>query len=161
MIPNPWLILGFVGALLAATAGGYVKGRSDVNARWDAARAAADSRAALARAASLEAARAQETEWNTIKSTLETQAHEREKYITGLRIANGRFLANTGGLLDKNGKPVGGNGVSCTPVTPGSSPGPATGCQLSREVSENLLELAYDADRVLNVAKTCQDWVRK
>jgi len=128
-------------------------------ANMKAASAAADAAAAQAQAASLEAARNQEAKWNETKSNLEAQAHEQDQRIHGLRIANGRLLSATGGLFDRNGKPTGGNGVSCAPVTAGQPAEPTAGCELSGAVSEALLDLALDADRAATYAQTCRAWV--
>lgn len=159
MIPASWIAFGLGAALLTASAGGYLKGRADVQAKWDVARFKADAEAAEARAASLAVARAKEAAWNDVKTKLEAQTRERENTIHGLRIANGRLLSATGGLFDRNGRPVSGNGVSCAPITAGQPPGAPAGCELSRTVSEALLDLALDADRAAVYAQTCRAWV--
>lgn len=128
-------------------------------ANMKAASAAADAAAAQAQAESIQAARATEAAWNDAKSKLEAQTRERENTIHGLRIANGRLLSATGGLLDRNGRPVGRDGVSCAPVTAGQPVEPASGCRLSDKVTSDLLDLALDADRAATYAQTCQAWV--
>lgn len=146
MIPNPWIALGFLVALLAAGAGGYAKGRADVQAKWDVARLEA-SNAAKDEKIKADAKAAAETE--ALRGQI-TKAEENYnaaiKRIDGLRIANGRLQRVACGLFDKNGNPIpAGQLPAGTPPAAAGSRAPA-GCLLPEQVRDDLGVLADDAD---------------
>lgn len=158
-MPNPWIILATVLSLIGAATGGYFKGRADVQARWDIARLEASNQAQEQLAAANAKTVAKEREYQTLKDKVEADALEAQKRIDGLRIANGRLVAAHGGLFDKNGKPVPASQLPANSNTAGSTDTTASGCRLSDKVADDLLSLAYDADRAATYANACRAWV--
>lgn len=69
---NPWIIIGFIGAIGIAVAGGYAKGVSATNAKWE----ASNTKAQLEREV---AARATEHRWQAQLSDLTEQLEKERK----------------------------------------------------------------------------------
>lgn len=93
-------------------------------------------------------------------NTMEGNYVQASDRINGLRLANGRLVAAAGGLYDRNGRATGGQGGSDrVPGDAGSAAGAAgaaAGCQLSGTITQDLLDLARDADLTLAVARLGQ-----
>lgn len=162
---NPWVILAATFIFLGAVSGAYLKGHSNgvdtTTAKYEAALAKQRDEANAMLLASKDAALTKEREYNALKDKVEKENVEANTRINGLRIANGRLVAAAGGLFDRNGRPrgpSGGDGSSADSPAPGVSAGPAAGCSLSQQITDDLLDLARDADAVLNVARTCRAW---
>ena len=144
---NPWLILGFVLALLAAAAGGYSKGHGDAADQCAIAAAQKDKEVADLKIKNLEDVRAAEARFNAFNAKVESDNAEKQKRIDGLRIANGRLVSAAGGLFDKNGRPTGSDGVPGAATASGGAASASAGCRLSDSLTEFLLDFARDADR--------------
>lgn len=158
---NPWLILGVFLAIAGAGATGYFKGRADgVDTTTIAYERSLEKQRAEAQElilASKDALRATEREFSAFKDKVEKENVEKDAYVNGLRLANGRLVAAAGGLFDRNGRPSGaggGNGVPGATGAAGGPAGPAPGCRLSDEITRDLLDLARDADLAAVYAQT-------
>lgn len=116
----------------------------------------ADKKAAALLLAKTEEKAAVEHQLAELKDKVEAGYAERDAKIKGDGIALGRFLAATGGLFDKNGRPSGrpssGNGVPGDPSGAGNPEAAATGCKLSSELTEFLRSEAARADEAANTA---------
>lgn len=126
---------------------------------WAAEKAKQEAASAEILRASVESARAKERSFNAFKDEQEKKDAKEQHYIHGLRLAHGRLLDAHGGLYDRNGRPTGksrADGGGGDPGAGGSGDAPAPGCVLSRQVSDDLLDLARDADLVLATARACQ-----
>jgi hypothetical protein len=160
---NPWAILITVGVVIGALTGTYLKGHSNgeasKQAEWDASTLKIERDAREAKDKADAEARAKEKAMADAKDRVQKELDDANKQNFGLRIANGRLVAAHGGLYDKNGKPVPGGEVrGNTSPTPGPD-GPTPGCRLSEQVTQGLLDLALDADRVAAYADACHTWV--
>jgi len=163
LLPNPWIIIGVGIAFLLAVTGAYLKGHSNGAGKERAAQMELQAKLdKLAQDTILSEQRktaAAERALAEHKAEVEKQNAERDKYVHGLRLANGRLVAAHGGLFDKNGRPrpqggEAGSGGSAGAV--GGSNAPGVGCTLSGQVTEHLLDLARDADLDRNTALACQ-----
>lgn len=159
MIPNPWIILGVVVAFVANGFYWNHHGRQSERKAWQVEQAALDRKAGEIILAEKDRAIAAERELNEFKRKVEADSAERERKINGLRIANGRLVAAAGGLFDKNGRPRAqsgqdGSGQGTGAIGSGNAPG--LGCTLSGTVTDDLLNLARDADLDRNTALACQ-----
>jgi len=161
---NPWVILALVLAFGGATTGAYLKGHSNGTAtneaKWVEANAEADRKLAAAILKNKDDVIAAERAFNEFKDKVENEHAEKDAYINGMRIANGRLVTATGGLYDKNGRAVAGRGNTVPGAAEAAGVGAtaAAGCQLSGEITGDLLDFARDADLVLNTARACQAW---
>jgi hypothetical protein len=154
MIPNPWVIIGFLVMLAVTGFTAYTKGHNsgvtETDAKWEKVELARKDIAqeklteATQRYITAEAKNTQQTqEW-------ERKDNDRETYIHGLRIANGRLVAAAGGLFDRNGRSTGnsaGNAAGSAAGAAGEAAGAATGCRLSDGVTQDLLDYSARAAR--------------
>ena len=162
---NPWVILGVFLAIVGAGVAGYTKGHSDgVHTTTIAYERSLEKQRAEAQdllLKSKDALLAKERELNDFKDKVEKENAEKNAYVNGLRLANGRLVAAAGGLFDRNGRPSGqggNNGVPGASGAAGGPAGPAPGCRISDEITRDLLDLARDADLAAVYAQTGHDY---
>jgi hypothetical protein len=144
---NPWVILGFVVAIVGAAGAGYYQGneagQAKVQQAWDKERAAQEAAYAQAQAA----AREKEQELQTSADQIR-QEKDRE-----IRDLNARAVALSNSLRDRPSRPT----TEASPVPGTASTGPS-GCtpkQLYREDSEVVVGLAREADEIRAALKQC------
>lgn len=161
-LPNPWIILTVVVAFIAN--GFYWNHHGHVAERdaWKIEQADLDKKAGEKLLAEQQKTLESERKYQAFKDAQEKAHAEKNRYIDGMRIANGRLVAAAGGLFDKNGRPRpqgGSAGTAEAAGATGGGPGAIAGCALSQSVTDDLLDLARDADKVVNTARTCQAYV--
>lgn len=167
-LTNPWVIIGLLLILAGTNAATAYKTNEitteRVDAKWikeyaaleqkkDAVIAAANQRFMDAEASNL-----------TKTQDWEKKDNEREKYIQGLRLANGRLVDATCGMFDRNGRPTGGGGADPGSVAASSSlssQGRPSICNLPDEVRQivqrfgrGLGDLLLEADLAASEAIT-------
>jgi hypothetical protein len=161
LLLNPRVLL-IAGLVVAFIANGFYwnhRGRAAERRAWQVEQAALDKLAGEALLAEKGKVIAKERELAAYKHVVETESAERERKIAGLRIANGRLVSAAGGLWDKNGRPRAqggdaGAGEGAGAVSGGDAAG--VGCALSQQVTDDLLDLARDADLDRSTALACQ-----
>lgn len=156
MLPNPYLIMATGLVFLAAVTGAYLKGEADTDNRWKAATLEQERKTQALLNAALEAARDKERALMELNTKTEKSNAEHLARINGLRIANGRLITAAGGLFDRNGRPRHPDTGAAAPAPPGSAGSGPTGCELSKQTSDDLSDLAYDADLAAVYAHTCK-----
>lgn len=162
---NPWIIVGFLVALIAASAGSYWKGSNDgrtaEKAAWQA-RENAELVAANAEILRLEEA-ARETEHRHAQELADISAgFEKDKADAAAQKDRDVAAARAGTLslrIPSICKEAGGGTGSAIAASPGERDGPAT-TELPREITANLLALADDADEVVKQLTACQAIVK-
>lgn len=163
-MPNPYVLLalgiGFLAAVWGIHHHGYKSGVTETDAKWTLVemerKGAAQKKldAATDRYIKAEAANQNQT------ATWEKKDNEREKYVDGMRIANGRLIAAAGGLFDRNGRPSGRRGGDQAGSPAGAVIdviGGAAGCRLSDELQGFLSTRFADADRAAIKAQSGHD----
>lgn len=158
---NPWIILGVVLAFIGVGTAGYLKGHSNgvdtTTAAYEASLAKQRDEANAMLLANRDIIISRERELNAFNAKVETENADKQKYIDGLRVANGRLFAAAGGMYDKNGRPSGkgsGNAMPGDSPTPSSASGAAAGCRLSDELESFLSQRFKDADDAAIYAQT-------
>lgn len=158
---NPWIIVGFLVALIAVGVGGYTKGNADGVTKEHAAALARDNAELTAANLSIrkleEAARETEQAHALMLSTI-AMKHEKEiadaatqKDADVAAARSGRIVLRIPATCKS---PNGGSGPK-TAAGPGVGDGGAT-TELPREIAGNLLALADDADAVVRQLAACQ-----
>lgn len=144
---NPWVILGFVVAIIGAAGAGYYQGneagQAKIQQAWDKERAAQEAEYAAAQAA----AREKEQE---LQAGADSLRKEKDREIRDL---NARAVALANSLRDRPSRPT----TESSPVPGTASTGPS-GCtpkQLYREDSEVVVGLAREADEIRAALKQC------
>lgn len=151
MIPNPWIILGFVIAVIGAAGAGYYQGneagQAKVQQAWDKERAEQESAYAQAQAAAREKEQQLQTSADQIR-----QEKDRE-----IRNLNARATALTNSLRDRAERPT--TEASTVPSTANAGPAPAgcTGEKLYRTDGEFLAREAARADELRALLRQCRD----
>lgn len=92
-----------------------------------------------------------------------------QKEIRATLNENRRLVFAIGGLRDQGRRPSSCSTLRPAPSTPSGTAGTATGTDLSAEggailspeVSEFILQLAYDADDAATYAKSCHEWIEE
>ena len=140
---NPWVILGFVLAMLSAAAGGYSKGKHDENVRQQVQIAALN-------------AQARETEQNMAK-VANTYADTLRKSQNVAKVKETKLRADiaTGNL--RLSIPTQSSTV-CPSTTAASASGSDSGearTELSGSVSETLISIASEGDAAIRKLNTC------
>lgn len=140
---NPWVILGFVLAMLSAAAGGYSKGKHDENVRQQIEIAALN-------------AQARETEQNMAK-VANTYADTLRKSQNVAKVKETKLRADiaTGNL--RLSIPTQSSTV-CASTTAASASGSDSGearTELSGSVSETLISIASEGDAAIRKLNTC------
>lgn len=162
---NPWIIVGFLGTLIAVGAGGYVKGHSDGVTKEHAAALARDNDELVAANASIrrleEAARATEQAHATALAKI---GEDHQKEISDAAAQKDRDIAaaRAGRIILRIPAPCkGANGSAATkaPASTGVGDGGTT-AELPRTITEDLLVLADDADSVVRQLAACQAVIR-
>lgn len=131
----------------------YLKGRADVQTKWDLARVTADSIAHEAQAKSIEQARATEKKWADQVNELETRHNEKLK---ALRIANGRLADQ---LRQHTGNTASANGLSTTPRAPLLPEGTTPGAWVSGDDLQTIRKMAFESELVVAYAQGCREYV--
>ena len=144
---NPWVILGFVIAIIGAAGAGYYQGneagQAKVQQAWDKERAAQEAAYAQAQAAAREKEQA-------LQAGADSLRKEKDREIRDL---NARAVALSNSLRDRPSRPT----TESSPVPGTASTGPS-GCtpkQLYREDSEVVVGLAREADEIRAALKQC------
>lgn len=149
MIPSPWVILGFVIAVIGAAGAGYYQGdeagQAKVQQAWDKERAAQEAAYAQAQAAAREKEQQLQTSADRIR-----QEKDRE-----IRNLNARATALSNSLRDRPERPA-----AVASTVPGTaSTGPASaGCsgpELYRQDAELLIREAERGDQLRAALKQC------
>ena len=140
---NPWVIIGFVLAMLSAAAGGYSKGKHDENVRQQVEIAALN-------------AQARETEQNMAK-VANTYADTLRKSQNVAKVKETKLRADiaTGNL--RLSIPTQSSTV-CPSTTAASASGSDSGearAELSGSVSETLISIASEGDAAIRKLNTC------
>lgn len=142
---NPWLILGAVGAVMAAYGGGYLQGnnagKAKIQQAWD--REKAEQLADFAR-------RQQEARDKEI--ALQNKADQiRKEKDREVRDLHARNTALSNIVRDREARPAAGG----MPENPGAGSSSCTGKELYREDGEFLVGFARDADEIRLALKQC------
>ena len=153
-LPSPWIIVGFLLALIGAYVTGNVQGHKAERASWAQAMVDQEREVARVTARAEKDRREAEQKYAKFKDEVEKQHADNLARINGLRIANGRLVAASGGLFDRNGRPSGQDGMPGSAAAPGGAATAAAGCRLSESVTGDLLDLARDADAAAVYAQT-------
>lgn len=149
MIPSPWVILGFVIAVIGAAGAGYYQGneagQAKVQQAWDKERAAQEAAYAQAQAAAREKEQQLQTSADRIR-----QEKDRE-----IRNLNARATALSNSLRDRPERPAA--VASTVPGTASTGPAVAvcTGAELPRPDAEFLAGEAARADEIRAALKQC------
>jgi hypothetical protein len=143
---NPWVILGFVLALVAAFGGGYYQGnesgQASVQQKWD----KENARLQAEYAENQRIAREKE---QAMQLGAEKLRQEKDREIRDITARN-TALANS--LRDRQTRPA---QTSAVPSAPSVGSSACTGKQLYREDSEFLVGLAREADDLRVALKQC------
>ena len=148
---NPWVILGFVVAIIGAAGAGYYQGneagQAKVQQAWDKERAAQEAAYAQAQAA----AREKEQE---LQADADSLRKEKDREIRDL---NARAVALSNSLRDRPSRPT--TESSPVPGTASTGPAPAgcTGEKLYRPDGEFLAREAARGDELRALLKQCRD----
>jgi len=151
MIPSPWVILGFVIAVIGAAGAGYYQGneagQAKVQQAWDKERAAQEAAYAQAQAAAREKEQRLQTSADRIR-----QEKDRE-----IRNLNARATALSNSLRDRADRPT--TEASAVPSTAEARPAAAgcTGKELYRPDGEFLAREATRADETRVLLKQCRE----
>lgn len=162
-MPNPWLIVGALVALIAAFLGGFFYGQHVEGLGWRIEAEAQKAEAGRQLAEATAKAAAAEIRAATMATEVEANHAKRQAEIDALAEDNRRLAARIVGLLGGPGGGAGGDGAM--PGAPGSAPGgaglPAAYRELSGAMADLLGEagsIARDADREAAIATACRDW---
>lgn len=160
MFPNPWILLAAVLAFAGAAFGGMIYGQH-VQFTADQLAVERQNAEAAAKLANLtQHTRQVEQAHDAIKDELEQTNANHQKAIDDLMARNRADIERLGGLYDARGSgPRGRSAVPGLSQPAASDHGAPTGCQLSIAASNDLLDLATDADRIAAQLKTAQDWI--
>lgn len=148
---NPWVILGFVVAIIGAAGAGYYQGneagQAKVQQAWDKERAAQEAEHAAAQAAAREKEQA-------LQANADQLRQEKDREIRNL---NARATALANSLRDRQDRPT----AQSSAVSGTTAVGPtATGCtgkELYRPDGEFLAREASRADELRILLKQCRD----
>lgn len=161
-----WAI--FLGvAVISAIGGGwaarvyYTREIANMQLAAERDKAAAVERAHKQRDAAIDAGRKMTDALMDLNKETEGKYADAMEEINDMYVVNGRFIAATGGLYDKNGRPTGRGSAApagTDPAGAGSAGGAAPGCTLSDAVTEDLRLFARDADGVVAVARSCKTY---
>lgn len=159
-VPNPWLLLAAVLAMLGCFTAGNFHGHQAERKTWEVStanqRATAGEMLARSETRRLDAERAH----NIFKDEVERDHADNQKRISDLYERNRGLLA-AGRLRDKQGSAGGtcrADGVPADSRAAGGDSSAAAGCELSDATSQSLLVLARDADRTAAYAAACHRW---
>lgn len=158
---NPWIIVGFLVALIAVGAGGYLKGEHDgktaEKAEWQG-RENTELTAANAKIFALEeGARKLEREHAQRLADISAK-FEKDKANAAAQKERDIAAARAGALslrIPSPCKDPGGSDGGAAPASPGERDGAKT-TELPRAVTEFLLGFADDADEVVDQLTACQ-----
>jgi len=154
VIPNPWVLLGFLGALIGAVLGGYLYGTHHEALTWKAAIAKQEAQAqALLTQKTTEAAAKDAANAELARNLDEAHAKAladfdaaRDDFNKRLRLAAGRACGRSA--------------VPFAPGNPGNPADPAAGSQPGLPaVDVGRFERIVDsANKLAEYAKTCHEW---
>lgn len=148
-MPSPWIIVGFLVAIIAASVVSYSHGYGVADTEWTAKTEEGKKEAAKQLAA--ETQKVLETERVNVELTakLERERHEAGSKLDAAYAAARRAARNAGGLRDQ------GRGAGCPATVPaapaatgGAPEGAPAGRALSAEAEQFLFEFAREADQL-------------
>lgn len=155
-MPNPWLILAAIAALVGAYLVGNVRGHSAERAVWELALAKQKTEAANALAAATTKVRELEQAIDRFGNDVGVEHEKRLAEIDNLYERN---RALTRRLRDPAGRGGGGDCTVGGDTTRASVPvGAEAGCELSDATTASLWAIARDADRDATIAASCIDY---
>jgi hypothetical protein len=140
---NPWVILGFVLAMLSAAAGGYSKGKHDENVRQQVEIAALN---AQARETEQNMAKVANTYADTLRKSQNVAKSKETKLRADIATGNLRLSIPTQ------------SSTVCPSTTAASASGSDSGearTELSGSVSETLISIASEGDAAIRKLNTC------
>lgn len=147
---NPWVILGFVVAVIGAAGAGYYQGseagQAKVQQAWDKERAEQEAAYAAAQTAAREKEQA-------LQANADQLRQEKDREIRNL---NARAVALTNSLRDRPGRPAAQTGSMPDTTSVGPSVSACTGAELSRPDAEFLAREAARADELRAALRQCQ-----
>ncbi len=158
---NPWIIVGFLVALIAVGAGGYLKGEHDGTTAEKAVWQKRDNdelRTANARILELEEQARSEERRHAEELAAISAGFEKEKANAAIQKDRDVAAARAGALslrIHSPCKDPGGSEGSAASAPASERDGAAT-IELPREVTANLFALADDADEVVKQLTACQ-----
>ena len=148
---NPWVILGFVVAIIGAAGAGYYQGneagQAKVQQAWDKERAAQEAEYAAAQAAAREKEQALQTNADQLR-----QEKDRE-----IRNLNARATALANSLRDRPSRPATESSTVPSAASDGPAPAGCTGEKLYRPDGEFLAREAARGDELRILLKQCRD----
>ena len=140
---NPWVIIGFVLAMLSAAAGGYSKGKHDENVRQQVEIAALN---AQARETEQNMAKVANTYADTLRKSQNVAKSKETKLRADIATGNLRLSIPTQ------------SSTVCPSTTAASASGSDSGearTELSGSVSETLISIASEGDAAIRKLNTC------
>ena len=140
---NPWVIIGFVLAMLSAAAGGYSKGKHDENVRQQVEIAALN---AQARETEQNMAKVANTYADTLRKSQNVAKSKETKLRADIATGNLRLSIPTQ------------SSTVCPSTTATSASGSDSGearTELSGSVSETLISIASEGDAAIRKLNTC------
>ena len=148
---NPWVILGFVVAIIGAAGTGYYQGnaagQAKVQQAWDKERAAQEAEYAAAQASAREKEQA-------LQANADQLRQEKDREIRNL---NARATALTNSLRDRSERPTAESSTVPSAATNGPAPAGCTGEKLYRADGEFLAREAARGDELRILLKQCRD----
>ena len=148
---NPWVILGFVVAIIGAAGAGYYQGneagQAKVQQAWDKERAAQEAEYAAAQAAAREKEQA-------LQANADQLRQEKDREIRNL---NARATALTNSLRDRSERPTAESNTVPGTASNGPAPAGCTGEKLYRPDGEFLAREAARGDELRVLLKQCRD----
>jgi hypothetical protein len=148
MFDSPYLMLGAVLAVIGAFLAGNWHGHDAESKAWQVAIAAQKQAAADLMNKTKDANAKVVAALNARNAELESQNADQKDHIKGMQIANGRFIAATCGLFDKNGRrrEGGENRLPADPAAAGGAAQAPLACLLPAGVLDALGDLLARAD---------------
>ncbi len=151
MIPNPWVILGFVIAVIGAAGAGYYQGneagQAKVQQAWDKERAEQEAAYAQAQAAAREKEQRLQTSADRIR-----QEKDRE-----IRNLNARATALSNSMRERPSRPTAEASAVSGTAEVGPTTAGCTGKELYRPDGEFLAREATRADEARVLLKQCRE----
>jgi len=148
---NPWVILGFVVAIIGAAGAGYYQGneagQAKVQQAWDKERAAQEAEYAAAQAAAREKEQALQVNADQLR-----QEKDRE-----IRNLNARATALANSMRDRQDRPAAESSAVSSAANAGPASAGCTGEKLYRPDGEFLAREAARADELRVLLKQCRE----
>ena len=159
MLPNPYIIVGFLLALMGAATGGYLKGGADTAARWEAATERLKAEAAQTLADETAKAAAVNARLDQLANELDKAHLDEIEKINAVRSDAAKRL--TGSLRQLAQCRADGRGpvpsaADAASVPEGSTPGGDGG--LPERVGERLERIGTGANKLALMVRECVAW---